>query len=281
MPIVNTDDIGIKFYLNGFPKSGLHLLDLMVRPLALPMKADKFTAPWVGMFYEQSFSLDQVPGKQITWGIGRTEAGHFTKGHIGHNELLENFLYYLGIVHIFIYRDFRDVAVSLVYHIMNDVQVEGVDLLAHPGKEEIRALGGFDEMLTAVISGTGRFPGLMERWERYCGWLNAPWVLRVRFEEARKDPHQAARDITLFALKRHAHIADSKIELDEKKLDALVEEMVYSSRQTHLSATFRKGKAGKWRDYFTLGHIEQMKQADKNNWLARLGYVDRPDWMYE
>ncbi len=282
--MINVNDAGFKFYLNSFPKAGLHLLDLLVMPLASPMPADEFDAPWAGMFKGNSFSIQPKAIQQITWKIGRTQPRSFTKGHLGHNQEIEFFLYYLGITHILAYRDFRDVAVSLTYHILSDKKVTDVetgkekDLLPHQGKEDFRRLGGFDEILEAVIVGHDVFPGVMERWEGYAGWFNIPWVLRLSFEDMRSNPGKCARAIIQFTFDRYAHIVDMGTKLNEDAVGTMAQTMADSSQRTNISPTFRKGNIGDWRTHFKPHHIKLMKETDRNDWLVTLGYEKSPDW---
>ena len=281
-PLFNTAQLGIKYYLNGFPKSGLHLLDLLLRPLAQPMPYDQFVAPWVGTFAANSWRYEHLPLNQTTFGIGRTPEGFFTKGHLGYLPLFEQFLFYLGIAHIFIYRDFRDVAISQTYHLLYETKEDkGKDLkvaLKHPGKDVLKKLGGFDEILMGIIGGVAVYPGVMARWELYERWLDIDWVLSLSFEEARLDPHGTAEQVIDYTVERMGSILTKVPTIDAKTKRQMVSAMVDSSRQTRKSLTFRKGAVGDWKDHFKEEHVAAFKLSDRTNALVRLGYEENEDW---
>ena len=281
-PKFNTAQLGIKYYLNGFPKSGLHLLDLLIRPLALPMPYDQFIAPWVGTFAANSWRYEHLPLNQTTFGIGRTLEGFFTKGHLGYLPLFEQFLFYLGIGHIFIYRDFRDVAVSQTYHLLYETAGDNSKdmkvALKHPGKEELKQLGGFDEMLMGIIGGIAVYPGVMARWEQYSRWLEVNWVLSLKFEDARLDPHGTAEKVIEYTIERMGNILTKVPTINKAIKREMVDAMVKSSRQTHKSLTFRKGAVGDWKDHFKEEHVAAFKLSDRTNALVSLGYEEDEDW---
>jgi hypothetical protein len=134
----------MKYYLNGCPKSGLHLLDALVQPLTLNPDAD-----WAGTYTGNSWTLERAPVERITNALCYLPDNCRIKGHACFDEDLDLYLYLSGVAHIFIFRDLRDVAVSQAHHIMSDDD----KLLRHPGKDEYRALGDFEDVLGAVWHG--------------------------------------------------------------------------------------------------------------------------------
>ena len=268
-----------KFYLNGFPKAGIHLLDLMIRPLALPMPKDsRWMTPWAGIYRGHSWTTDFTPVSIVTFRIGRVQDGHFLKGHLGHFPDLATFMKALGMIHIFIIRDFRDVAVSSVYHIKNPDKHD----FPHPAKEMLQDKD-FDQVLDAVLLGVkvpdGFYcPGIMERWKGYAPWLDEPWVLTIKFEDAIREPFDTSVKIIQYMLDRIGGIFNKTGEMSDEARDLIAHNMVDTSRKTDLSPTFRKGEIGNWKDHFKQSHVDAFKEADFNNWLERLGYVDDHDW---
>ncbi len=270
----------LKLLINGFPKSGLHLLELMVRPVLerVPKPEDCFLAApqWSGTFHGNSWTNDRVPIQRVTFKIGRCPSGHYLKAHAGHSKALELFLWLLGISHIFVYRDPRDVAVSQVYHIQ---KAGATQELCHPEPELFEALGGFDEQLEAVIVGLGKYPGVMERWAEYAGWLDVGWMLSVRFEDLVKYPSEMCEIMLRYIFERTLAIFESKLEIEnEEWLNNTVAAMVNLSTRTELSPTFREGGIGDWRIYFTERHMQLFKETDTEGWLVRLGYEETDDW---
>ncbi len=270
---INSADLGAKFYLNGFPKAGLHLLAQLIKPIAIEMPRDQFDAPWVGTFQGSSYVTDLVPIGQTTFGIGRTREGYFTKGHSSYDPDLDSFMNFLGIMHIFVYRDLRDVAVSQAFHIL---QADSKRLL-HPEPELYKNLGGFNEVLSAVIEGIDVYPGVMERWDLYAPWLAPEWVLKLPFERMINHTRDSAIVILQYMILRMASIQDSEAVADTEMLEHTLELMVRAAGRTHHSPTFRQGKVGSWREHFTEEHVDQFKKTD-SGWLVQLRYEKDDNW---
>jgi hypothetical protein len=248
-----------KWYLNGFPKAGLHLLALMLEPTAR-MQTGKDglpEGPWAGTFRNNAWSNEWMPLEMILPRIGNLQYNCYMKAHAGYTEDIDRFLYYLGVCHIFIYRDFRDVAVSQAHHIL----AEDEEVFRHPGRAAYEGMD-FDEVLEAVIVGTegpsnfvefmgkpagtgkARYEGVMERWELYAPWLERDWVHKVRFEDARNFPERVAEGIIRYGFARwqlsHLH----EVNVNEEAVSAAAQAWAESSRQTEKSITFRKGNVG-------------------------------------
>jgi hypothetical protein len=271
---IDSAQIGAKFYLNGLPKSGLHLLAQMVKPVAKQMPEDQFEAPWVGMFQGRSYRIERAPTGQITFGIGRTKEGHFMKGHCGYDPIVDAFLNFLGILHIFVYRDLRDVAVSQAFHVL----AADNKRLFHPDPKLYQKLGSFENVITAVIEGIDVYPGVLERWELYAPWMEIDWVLKLSFEDMRHEPVESAANILQYTILRLATILRSEAVVDTEIARHTVDLMVASAGARHLSPTFRKGKTGSWRDHFTEEHVDLFKKLDTENWLIKLGYEEDDSW---
>ena len=274
MTRLDTRELAARFYLNGFPKSGLHLLAQMMNPIAHQMPKDWLDTPWVGMFQKQSFTDERAPINQITFGLARIWEGCYMKGHCGWDQVLEDYIYYSGIVHIFIYRDLRDVAVSQTYHILNADNKK----LFHPDQKLFHALGDFDDILSAVIQGVDIYPGIIHRWEQYAGWLDVDWTLSIKFSVIRDQPIIVSEIIVAHMISRLTKILRMGTKIEEEKLKRVIVTMSQAGKMRSQSPTFRKGKVGSWKEHFTKKHIEQFKETDKANWLLKLGFVQELDW---
>ncbi len=259
-----------KWYLNGFPKSGLHWVALMMLPIAKPQLEthELWNLPWAGTFMQNSWTLDRVPLERVTYKIGRLMDGYFMKGHSEYTPELEQFLWYGGFCHVFIYRDFRDVAVSQAFHVLSDND----DLMSHPNKDLYKAMDSFEDVLKAVIMGVDEFPGVMERWEYYAPWLDVGWVYKLRFEQLKEDNQGVAKNLLGYGLRRVSNIYGLEPNVIDQSLETVSGWMVEAGNRTEYSPTFRKGNTGDWREYFTPEIEELFKKTDKNNWLERLGY---------
>lgn len=264
------EDFRPKWYLNGFPKSGLHWLALMMMPVARPQFEDHalWNQPWAGTFRDNSWTNDGVPTERVCYKIGRLQDGRFLKGHCGYRTEIEEFLWYAGIATVFLYRDPRDVAVSQAFHVLS----EDDHKMAHPNKELYKAMDSFEEVLRAVIVGVEGFPGVMARWANYATWLDVEWALKLRFEEMKADPHATAMTILRYGLHRASGIFGLEPTIIEENLEQVASWMVASGNQTDRSPTFRKGAVGDWREHFTPELRALFEQTDRDNWIERLGY---------
>ena len=275
MPLSAEEIFDARWVCNGFPKSGTHLLVQMVHPIApyqTGTEAGLFDKPWAGTFGGNSWTLNRLPLERTCYKLGRVNNGKMVKAHLGYSPELAEWMRLSGLVHVFIYRDLRDVAVSQAWHIIN---AEG-ERLAHP-KPDAYPRDDFDETLALVIKGNGPFPGVVKRWQAYAGWLDVGWTLAVRFEDLRNDPEEAAENIFTYGMLRNAQIWDKTVDFKPDGLMKVVKTMAKASQQREQSATFRKGNIGDWRESFTDEHVRLWKERDQERWLVKLGY-ERNEW---
>jgi hypothetical protein len=179
-----------------------------------------------------------------------------------------------GIAHVFIYRDLRDVAVSQAHHIMNPDEVR----FTHVAKKVYSYLGGFDEILAAVIEGMGPFAGICERWGEYNGWRHSECTLCVRYSDFIDDPKQVATDVLDHGIRKVEMLGRLAFRVDETLYNKAIENMVAIATNRSLSPTFRKGKVGGWEEEFTEAHKDLFKKHDTEGWLIKLGFEEDNDW---
>ena len=263
-----------KYYLNGFPKSGLHLVALMISPLIRPMPpGDLRKNEWVGTFTNHSWTLNRTDLSPQLYCLAGVEPGHYMKGHAGYVEEFEQLMRYAAIAHVFVYRDLRDVAVSQAHHWVSANERQH----RHEDKGFFRKME-FADVLAAVIEGLGPYPSIFDRWAEYAPWLEKDDVLALRFEELRSDPADGARRIVEHGVKTLAQATKVGLRVDPEAGQRVVDRMVEASQQTHLSPTYRKGDTGGWRDEFDDRHVELFKRCDIGDWLVQLGYEEDGGW---
>lgn len=265
-----------KWLLNGFPKAGLHCAWSMMRSLAHPMPPGQMRAwPWLGTFNGRSWTLEWVNYRKQMFYLAQLQPGHVFLGHMAWTQDIAAFMWLMGCAHVFIYRDLRDVAVSQAYHVIDPDDTR----FAHEDKDLYRNLGGFDEVLEAVLVGIDRYPGLLERWAHWAPWLDVDWTYKFRFERAIAEPRTVATELVEYGLHYVADIIGGpELRARGPSFDTMVDSMVRTMSETDKSATFRKGKAGSWREHFTERHKALFKERDKDNWLVRLGYEPDDNW---
>lgn len=263
-----------RVYVNGFPKSGTHMLEQMVATMTRPMAFRKvdgsFVGPWAGSFQDHSWTTEWIPEPQMFRRLGFLRDGTYMKGHLGYRKTVETFLWGIGAATIFLYRDLRDVAVSLTHHI---VTRHG----SHSHPEWYEALG-FDGALSAVITGLEQYSGVVERWKQYAGWLDVGWVLPLRYEDVLADRKKASAKIVDYVIGHNAEFRGYKAIIDPEEFDRAVAVMAEASRDTAHSQTFRKGTPGEWRKTFKPKHVEEFKNTGGAEWLVTLGYEKNDAW---
>jgi hypothetical protein len=255
-----------RYILSGFPKSGLHLVEQMIKPIANPGSIKFQIGPWVGTFAHNSWVHEWVDMRPVFYKMAVLQEGHYLKGHVSYRKDIEEFMWNSCLSLVFIYRDLRDVAVSTAHHWMAKDQPR----YRCEDKRFFHKMD-FDDVLSAVITGIGPYPGIIERWADFAGWIDVDWVLKLQFEDLREDPEGCAEWLIQYGVKQVASTFGIEVEFDAE-IHEKAAEMVKASKQTHMSPTFRKGAVGGWRDAFTDEHIKLFKQADKDGWLKKLGY---------
>jgi hypothetical protein len=264
-------DLQAKWYVNGFPKAGTHLALALISPMAKKMPSTAFRdRPWASR-WQDTFKHTERHWPALAWHVSELLPGYWFKAHSGWSHDLEALLWCLGVCHIFVYRDPRDVAVSLLYHILSDDEV-----LMHSGRAQFRALGDKDDVLRGIITGIDGYPGVMERWKAYAPWLDSEWTFKLRYEEAVADLSGTADAIIRYALDRIGGIFE--LHFEQPDTAEAVALMVAAAQDTGASLSFRAGRTGDWRSEFNAGHAELFKETDRDGWLVRLGYEESPDW---
>ncbi|HKY53415.1 MAG TPA: sulfotransferase domain-containing protein [Anaerolineales bacterium] len=245
-----------------FPKSGTHLLDQIllgfsnVAPYA--KRLHSFYAE-----YEGESGRKRTPEQAMAWldslGSRDVASAHlFARDEIIKRVCSPSFIPY------FIFRDPRDVVVSHVFYV-TDMEAR------HVHHDYYASLPDFDSRLTVSILGRPdtniEFPNIADRFVPYLRWLDQPAVMKLHFEDFMRD-----RASTLNRLLDHFL---TQVPLPTPRqiiLDALE-----SSINPAKSPTFRSGKTGEWKKYFTEEHKNSFKDI-AGNLLVQLGYEKNNDW---
>jgi hypothetical protein len=168
-------------------------------------------------------------------------------------------------VNYFIYRDPRDLLVSQVFF--------ATDMHEDHGMHEFyKSLPDFGERLKVAITGIDRnglkMVSVKQRYESVFEWLEQPQVMCIRFENLIDN-----RGITLNAMLDEVEKTGYKIPKPrEQALKILVEAI-----QPRKSRTFRSGKTGGWKEYFSEEHKFLFKDV-AGDLLVRLGYEEDNEW---
>jgi len=197
--------------------------------------------------------LQHVPDSVIGW------------GYVEATEENASFLTKAGRVNYFIYRDPRDMLISQVFF-ATDMHEE------HGMHEHYNSLPDFGERLKVAITGIDKddlkMVSVKQRYEGVFQWLEQKNVMCIRFEDLINN-----RDVTLNAMLDEVEKTGYKIRIPrEKALSVLVEAI-----QPKKSHTFRSGKTGGWKEYFTEEHKKLFKDI-AGDLVIRLRYEQNDNW---
>lgn len=197
--------------------------------------------------------LQRIPPGVIGWGYLEASTENIA------------FLTQPGRVNYFLYRDPRDLLVSHVFFATE----------MHPGHGMhafYQSLPDFSARLKVAITGIERdglkLASVRQRYEDVFRWLETPGVLCLRFEDLIE-----RRETTLGRMLDEVEKSGYRLSIPRSK--AL--QLLIAAIQPRKSATFRSGKAGSWRQYFTEEHKRLFKEV-AGDLLIRLGYETSNDW---
>ena len=269
MPNTKTVEVGPKLYLNGFPKSGTHLLDSMaVNVMAQANPEDN----WMGNVDNSGFGTQVIHLDTFPKMLEEMPMHRYVKGHLAWDKNIAQSCIDNHWCHVFIFRDFRDVAVSMAYHAQKDK--EGTNF---PKKEKYEEME-YGEVLKRIIAGDENISGVMDRWEIYAPWLNENYALRIDYGYIVKNKVMACELFLDYLVGQTGKYLGITVDIDDESFNKLMHRMMYRLERPERSPTYRNGKTGDWKEHFTNEHKELFKESDKNNWLIRLGYEDDRNW---
>jgi len=248
-----------------FPKSGTHLLDQIllgfskVAPYA--KRLHSFYAE-----YEGESGQKRSPGQSLAW-LDSLRPCDIASAHLfARPEAVER-VCSPKFVPYFIFRDPRDVVVSHVFYVTNMET-------RHVHHEYYQSLPDFDSRLKVSILGKLdslepdiEFPDIATRFAPYLGWLDHDEVLSIHFEDLINDRASALTRIMDHFLAR--------VPLQAPK--QLIHDSLESSINPQRSPTFRSGKTGEWKKYFTKENKHRFKSV-AGDLLVRLRYESSNDW---
>jgi hypothetical protein len=247
---------------NSKPKSGSHLLLQILNGFTRIMPYKYVEAEPIRTIEKggRRKKIDEILGELENLSLGVIGWGYVDAAP-------ENvaFLCQPNRVNYFIYRDPRDMLVSQVFF-ATDMQEE------HGMHDFYNSLPDFNERLKVAITGIDReglyMVNVKQRYEGVFAWLETPGVMCLRFEDLIND-----RDATLNAMLDEVEQTGYKIPTPrEKALSVLIEAI-----QPRKSHTFRSGKTGSWREFFTEEHKRLFKDV-AGDLVVRLGYEKNNDW---
>lgn len=246
-----------------FPKSGTHLLDQILlgfsRVAPFSRRLHSFYAE-----YEGESGRKRSLVETLAW-LDSLRPGDIASAHLFAQPQVVAPVATPAFLPYFIFRDPRDVAVSHVFYV-TDIQP------GHVHHAYYASLPDFDARLRVSILGRPdagvEFPDLAGRFAPYLGWLSLPSVMKVHFEDLVNDRSVALGRIADHFLQRAGPLPTPR---------SRIVEFLDASINPRKSPTFRSGKTGEWKKYFTAEHKRIFKEV-AGHLLVQLGYESSDDW---
>jgi hypothetical protein len=247
---------------NSKPKSGSHLLVQILAGFCRIM-------PYIYVDSEPVRTINKEGGRRaaerILADLQSIPRGVIGWGYVDATPENVAFLTQPGRVNYFVYRDPRDLLVSHVFFATEMHEGHGMHAF-------YQTLPDFNERLKIAITGIDRdglyMVNVKQRYEGVFRWLATPGVLCLRFEDL-INQREAALNAMLDEVEKTGYQIPTP---REQALAALMEAI-----RPHKSRTFRSGKTGGWKQYFTEEHKKLFKEV-AGDLLVQLGYEQNNDW---
>ena len=245
-----------------FPKSGTHLLDQILLGFANVAPYAKRLHSFYAE-YEGESGVKRVPEQALAW-LDALHPCDVASAHLFARPDAVARVCSPKFIPYFIFRDPRDVVVSHVFYV---TEMES----RHVHHAYYQSLPDFNSHLTVSILGRPdsniEFSNIADRFAPYLDWLNHSEVLIIHFEDLIND-----RVATLTRIMDHFL---ARVPLHTSR--QLILESLESSINPTKSPTFRSGKTGEWRKYFTAEHKRIFKEV-AGDLLVKLGYEKDHAW---
>jgi len=247
---------------NSKPKSGSHLLLQILNGFTQIMPYKYVDA---GPIRTITPDGRRKAKEEILDELKRVPRGVIGWGYVDATPENASFLTEAGRVNYFIYRDPRDMLISQVFFATDMHEGHGMH-------EYYNSLPDFGERLKVAITGIDReglkMVSVKQRYDGVFQWLEQKNVMCIRFEDLINN-----RDATLLSIIDEVEKTGYKIPTPrEQALSVLVDAI-----QPRKSHTFRSGKTGGWKQYFTEEHRSLFKDV-AGDLLVKLGYEKNNDW---
>ena len=245
-----------------FPKSGTHLLDQILLGFSMVAPFSKRLHSFYAE-YEGESGRKRPPEQALAW-LDSLTPGDIASAHLFARTEAVTKVCSPAFVPYFIFRDPRDVVVSHVFYV-TDMEAR------HVHHDYYTSLPDFNSRLKVSILGRPdsgvEFLDIAARFAPYLDWLDRSEVLALHFEDLIH-----ARAAALTRIMDHL-LARAPLPASQPTILDCLEASINPKR----SPTFRSGKTGEWRNYFTPEHKKIFKDV-AGELLIRLGYEKDNNW---
>ena len=247
---------------NAKPKSGSHLLLQILGGFTRIMPYAYVEAEPVRTITKDGRRRDQA---EVSRDLERMPRGVIGWGYVDPTPENVSILCRPERVTFFVYRDPRDMLVSQVFFATDIYEEHGMHAY-------YSSLPDFGARLKAAITGVDRdglkMVSVRARYEGVLQWLAQDHVLCLRYEDLVNEREVALGTMLDQVKKTGYHIPGDRHE----QISALA-----GSIQPGRSKTFRSGKTGGWKEYFTEEHKRLFREV-AGDLLLQLGYEKSDRW---
>ncbi|WP_318618918.1 sulfotransferase domain-containing protein [Priestia megaterium] len=250
------------FLMSSVPKSGTHLLQQILN--GIPYTSNDINDA------EKKFFVDHHPQdieiyKDHFYRLAHLQAGEFGVGHMFYSEKYAYMLKRLNLKHVFIYRDPRDVLISLIHFIPKH-------WIEHPLYNDFnKSITNNKERIMTLIHGTeAKWPNF-DKWNRpFYNWIGKPNTLAISFESLMNSIE--SRRNCMMTIVQYLWEEDSGTLPIEKIIDAME-----ANINPGKSRTFREGKIASWKEEFD-NEIKEAFKKVAGDLLIDFGYEKDNNW---
>lgn len=255
---------------NSVPKAGTHLLSRVLDGLPHVAHSGYFLSHHTYAQPRLDTKQPDVDVQKLSSDLARVSPGQYAIAHLRFGPTVQQMLRWWRFSHIFIVRDPRDMAISLVNYILKRPRHALHKRFANHNNSE------YDRLMAAIVGFWGDeyssgLPSAGERIDHFAAWLDDPTVCVVRFEDLIGPYGGGSRALQTEAIFRIAEHVDRPLSTSEA---SNVGDKAFQTR----SATFYKGVIGGWQAEFSSAHKEAFKQVAQGA-LEKLGYEEDANWL--
>lgn len=251
--------------VNSIPKSGTNLLKNIV-----------FSIPGTHPDVDLSLANETTNGGEcldyIRQRIVQFSPGHVYTGHIPYSPEVSSWLQENKVKQLFIYRDPRDVTVSLYHYIMRDITPRHAYYSMYSNFESdnerlLMAITGFGDGKNKFKVSNNSIPAIRLVYQSYLPWVkkNSADCFALRFEDLVGAEEKCKRKIEEVVRFINPYILIN---------DNLLQNIRARGMDPRMSHTFRKGVINSWKDEYTQEHITAFRTSFDDSLLNEIGY----DW---
>jgi hypothetical protein len=246
------------FIMNSIPKSGTHLLKQMLKSIP-HVRHNPYNEFYEGYPRDLQRHYHQ---------LSQMRSNEFGAGHIFYSPEWSSMLKQLGMKHIFLSRDPRDIIVSFTYFIVEKYPYHPLHSYF---KEDLKTN---KQRYMCLIHGVKKekikYPSIDEWIGRFQKWIKDSNTLSITFEDLMNSPDSRTKTITTIVNYLWKGLRPP---VSIPQMVSVMERNMAPDQ----SLTFRSGKKGSWKHEFD----EETKEAFKKvtgNLLIELGYEKNQQW---